>query len=946
MPADATRTAVIGRLAVIARAARADGDRPPGEGGGGTISAPTGVVFAPTIPADNTITGTWNPVANADSYVVARTDTPGSGGHVDLNSAGETTGTTFIDDDPALLDEELRGYVVYAVDADNNVISAASAESVTGLPQAGGADAIAPGTIIGWPGHRSFGIELPFTGDDTQQATATLELSTNGGADYTAARPLKRLQPTVTDQPLATTATTLTLTAGAGNVAGFYVGWRVRIASGTGAGQQRTATAYSGSPNRVLTVDAPWSVQPDTTSVIALQGPEKVFAGNVLWQTPGSTVRVRVTLDHPDGVNGVAVLERDITLKADDLTPAGELTITRYLSGSGDDANDGSSGAPWRTLDKAAEYINATGGNVALLGGRYTAREIPISGVGGLIAATPRVDDDRQRINAATRAIIEYGIVTGPLGGDAPESGVWQPQSYVGPSTGLTYDVYEYEVSTGVEAHYLGYADTYDAEPALIGKGKLSGSGLTTDAHKVEFMFENDAFNHHWFPATGNAKKIIARLPLTASSSNPNDLYLTVGVDHALTVTSHGTPVDGATLRISGVEFRGYKTSMSIEPTAQFVAIDHNLFCGMQYGITFRAEKAPNVAYGSDHLIERNLAVEHTLRAQPSMDPAGYISWPWIKGPTRFIHNGTTLSKPRVGEFNEGSFIRGQGGALRLTIRYNTLDGLFNGVNTYEVGYDRYAGAGQELYGNVFQNMADDCFGENEPNTFLFRAFENRAQYTCVLFTSAEGSWGPSTLARNVVWNWGYEEIAGRTSDPTDRGVDAILIKVSSKHQTVPTVEIINNTFVTNQPGSKFLHNANPGNPGEFPIYYLRNNIIACISNLVRSGESLATWDEDYTFWASPGGTRVEGNNTELLTLAEYIARAPGNGAHSNPLGEVAMPLSDPSWIYALLNDPENGDLTLHPTNGAAAVGAGVVVPNLTAFTAGTPDIGAGAITT
>src|SRR5262249_55673618 len=49
----------------------------------------------------------------------------------------------------------------------------------------------------------------------------------------------------------------------------LYKGNRVKITSGTGAGQTRTITAYNGS-TKVATVDWSWLVNPDNTSVYAI----------------------------------------------------------------------------------------------------------------------------------------------------------------------------------------------------------------------------------------------------------------------------------------------------------------------------------------------------------------------------------------------------------------------------------------------------------------------------------------------------------------------------------------------------------------------------------------------------------------------------------------------------------------------------------------------------
>jgi hypothetical protein len=64
-------------------------------------------------------------------------------------------------------------------------------------------------------------------------------------------------------------ASTITLDTGATATDGLYNGNVVAIIAGTGAGQNRVITGYVGS-TRVATVDSPWVVNPDSTSVFAL----------------------------------------------------------------------------------------------------------------------------------------------------------------------------------------------------------------------------------------------------------------------------------------------------------------------------------------------------------------------------------------------------------------------------------------------------------------------------------------------------------------------------------------------------------------------------------------------------------------------------------------------------------------------------------------------------
>lgn len=60
-------------------------------------------------------------------------------------------------------------------------------------------------------------------------------------------------------------ASTVTLDAGASAVDDAYKGFAIKTTGGTGSGQYRTISAYSGS-TKVATVDTAWSVQPDNTT--------------------------------------------------------------------------------------------------------------------------------------------------------------------------------------------------------------------------------------------------------------------------------------------------------------------------------------------------------------------------------------------------------------------------------------------------------------------------------------------------------------------------------------------------------------------------------------------------------------------------------------------------------------------------------------------------------
>jgi Tfp pilus assembly protein PilW len=64
-------------------------------------------------------------------------------------------------------------------------------------------------------------------------------------------------------------STTITLDVGASSTVDFYKGTLIRIIDGTGAGQSRTITGYTGGTSKTATVDSAWAITPDNSSVYA-----------------------------------------------------------------------------------------------------------------------------------------------------------------------------------------------------------------------------------------------------------------------------------------------------------------------------------------------------------------------------------------------------------------------------------------------------------------------------------------------------------------------------------------------------------------------------------------------------------------------------------------------------------------------------------------------------
>ena len=81
------------------------------------------------------------------------------------------------------------------------------------------------------------------------------------------------------------------------------------------------------------------------------------FVGSVFWLARGRPYDVRVTLQDPDGVSGVASRTVRIWTRAERLAEPGLRTL--YVSPAGSDSGSGSIGSPFRTVQRAADLAQA-----------------------------------------------------------------------------------------------------------------------------------------------------------------------------------------------------------------------------------------------------------------------------------------------------------------------------------------------------------------------------------------------------------------------------------------------------------------------------------------------------------------------------------------------------------------------------------------------------------
>lgn len=134
---------------------------------------------------------------------------------------------------------------------------------------------------------------------------------------------------------------TITLQAGSSAVVDLYKGNFIVIGSGTGAGQSRVITGYSGTTTFIATVSRPWVVQPDNTSTyIVVANPHPALDVN-LNSTVGSYATgqdpATLLLTNPsrklvnNATDGSITIDLTTAVPLSDLSTATTISIAKAL---------------------------------------------------------------------------------------------------------------------------------------------------------------------------------------------------------------------------------------------------------------------------------------------------------------------------------------------------------------------------------------------------------------------------------------------------------------------------------------------------------------------------------------------------------------------------------------------------------------------------------------
>jgi hypothetical protein len=692
--------------------------------------------------------------------------------------------------------------------------------------------------------------------------------------------------------------------------------------------------------------DADWRRGLPLWPTSGADAPGRAFYGSVLLLEPGTRYDVRVTVSDPDGLTGQAIQSGTVATRAEDIPAAASLRPSHYVRADGDDAADGTSeSSAWATLGKAVAAAPASA--IVQVGpGSYAAPTSPRTTPLTLVAQHPAVDDDRAVVNAGRHSVVEAGLISAP--GDAGgAAGGWEPATLSGPGrggapAGRSYVLWR-RAGVPAEPAWLGYAPTREAPPKRLAVWARKGDDLQTPAGWAEKLYTNRTYNYGWaaFPGAAGGWDVYARLP---GDLDPNTQFLTGG-------GAAGLQVAGPGVRLSGFELRPFAAGVAFAPAATGGVVDHNLIVIGYAGVRFEGDKEASPArYGSDHLIERNLIVDSSLwTADHAASPA--IPWCFIKCSV-VNADGSVYPSDRIGEGNETAAVFDRGGARRVVFRRNTVDGPFNGITAYNVGFDRYATQDQDVHDNLIRRVADDAL-EPEQVAINWRMWGNRLEQTATVLSTGPVAYGPLYFFRNQAWRTGKDGV-GRTN-AGEASVGAVFFKYSGQSSPAARVYVLHNTLWTD---ATFAGPTDPqrgvdgagqyaGGGGSPERFYLRNNVVRATRYAWQAG---AGFDEDADSFSTADRERGLTAFGKRFTadVAAYRAAYAGATRQQTRTNAGWDPASGAGSFVApvdgWLRDPGAGDLG--PAPGSPLIDGGVAVPNLSdrpgVDYAGTaPDIGA-----
>jgi hypothetical protein len=494
--------------------------------------------------------------------------------------------------------------------------------------------------------------------------------------------------------------------------------------------------------------------------------------------------------------------------------------------------------------------------------------------------------------------------------------------------------------------------------PVVSGSWNVAGSepaytwiNLTTVQGWVAEMFGRTMYNWGSYN-DGTNNDLYLRLP---GDVNPNTVYGWVSAEvHFSLPCGQMVYVTGADQRYSGLEFRGGTAGILTYAglTADRLVVDHCFFNNNLLGI--QDHGAIPSGYQHDHLYDSNVFRTYGSWENGALlntiTTSGPYPWPW-----RFV-------KGTPGKGNAGGGLGGDGVCRRRVTRFNTFDGTFDGMGSFDTGYDRYSGSDMDVHDNYFVHLSDDCtdlsFNKNN-----MRIWHNRAEYVRDGFSYGPINSGIVYVFNNVWWRVG---MAGTFSDWIGTITSGTGYMLKMEGQVPPSKTYwLNNTYWSDVSTDAIGHAtqdhiwslAAGGLGADSGRMTYRNSIgrgqgglsSSIITQIQNPGivNGYYIWDSDYNDWSAvPGG--AAGNANGYVEI--FGGTAPGNststyrtnaaargvGAHDCLRSSTFSGVPDAEFV-----DPTHGDLRLNVSS--VLVNAGTPIypfERPTDYQGTAPDIG------
>lgn len=686
------------------------------------------------------------------------------------------------------------------------------------------------------------------------------------------------------------------------------------------------------------------------------------FTGSVFGLTPNTSYDLRLIVAAPDGVpssgtltttvNGSVVTASTVTQDSGtqatitcaavttraDPTRSHAATLalaladgaTKYVAMTGNDSTgDGSSGSPWRTITKGFQEATTY---LIVEPGYYVTPTVNLpAGVTVVGRNAPVSYDSSTRIvspaNSGSRSVI-FGAMIGKTG--ASETwltgvALWD----VYDATDATYVLTAAEHGLGANAdsvRQLGYAATAADLPKRIPYWKQDAAQLASASSWSDFVASSDNLLQKygfWQASNGD---VYLRMPPWETSTNPDDWYITLGNQIALTPA-------GNDCTISGLELRCMDRGVNLTTQARTTVTDC-LFANNLSDLFLKPTAGPT--YAVDTVVRRCYGYDANLWNSVDRDTKPPISWYFIKDNIRVTvsssldtgtaGNGRYEGTNAVGTASQTQFIYAEG-YRRLSAVECTVDGKFNVISCFTGSWDRYASSSTDIFDGYFIRICDDIF---EPEAYgrNHRYWRNHGEEMFVILSMADVYGGPIYVCRNRFKNHGSQ---GMNESGNGSGEAANFVAYAFKYGGAAPASFIRPTLFWAQ---NTLHStgtlaAGPdaGGGGDSTGYpFIRSwNNLERFTNRVADVTSDQYVAHDYTVSAtSHASDGFRRNGTTYTTNVSAWRTAMGMGTNSQLLNAADVAFSAEATVDALVN----ADLTLvSGTNHA--VNAGVILGNV-----------------